>query len=115
MKVLLNRFTLIPLLCMLVVACGVLGIPKPENFSEKLASGYTTVTGVRNTAATLLTAEKIGSADAQNIQDGADNARAGLDIARTLQGTDPTAAQNRLTATLTVLTALEAYLATKGN
>jgi hypothetical protein len=103
------------LLCIVLTACSALGIPSAENFSEKLAGGYVAVTGIRNTAANLLTAEKIDSADAQNIQNTSDNARAGLDIARTLQGSDPTAAENRLTATLTVLTALEAYLATKGN
>jgi hypothetical protein len=62
----------------------------------------------------LLQAKKISAEDAQNIQTQADTARAGVDISRKLCGTDPAAADNRLTAAVTILQALSTYLATRG-
>jgi hypothetical protein len=100
---------------MLLAGCAALGILTPENFSERLAAGYVTVTGIRNTAGDLLEAQKIGSQDAENIQAAADTGRAGLDISRTMRASDPDGADDRLTATIAGLTALEAYLKSKGN
>lgn len=95
---------------MLLAGCQLLGVPTPETFSERLAVGYSTTTTVRQTTLTMLQARKLTPDDAENIQQQADNARAGLDIARTMRGVDLQAADARLTATLTGLTALEAYL-----
>jgi len=95
---------------LLIVGCETLGIAKPETFKEKLAVGYVTVTAVRQSATTLLTAKRLTADDAQNVQDQANNARAGLDIARGLEKTDPKAADAKLTAIRTALTALQAYL-----
>jgi hypothetical protein len=102
------------LLLILLTACATLGIDAPKTFNERLAAGYTTVTGVRNTAATLLTSNKLSADDAQNVQSQADNARTGLDLARQIHATNPPAADARLDAVVTGLTALQAYLNTRG-
>lgn len=94
----------------LLSACALLGVPTPESFSERLAVGYSSTTTVRQTALTLLQQKKLSPDDVENIQQQADNARAGLDIARTMRGVDLESADARLTATLVGLTALEAYL-----
>mgnify|MGYP001579719976 FL=1 len=72
------------------------------------------MTTVRQSATTLLKAGKITADDGQNVLSSTDAARAGLDVARTLSKTDLAAADARLTAVRTALTALSTYLATKG-
>lgn len=101
------------LILMIASACASLGLPSPSTFNERLAAATGTVTEVRNAADTLLIAKKISSDDAQNIQNQADNVRQGLNIARSMSKTDLSAANTKLTTTLTVLTALQAYIATK--
>lgn len=90
--------------------CTFLGIPQATTFNERLAVGYATVTGIRDTAATLLTAGQISKEDAVNIQAQADNARAALDVTRSLAGINVTAAEERLASTLRILEALQTYL-----
>lgn len=97
-----------------LTACGTLGLETPKTFNERLAAGYTTVTAARDTAATLLTSGKITAADAQQVQNQCDNARSGLDIARSIHASDPPAGDAKLTAILAGLTALQAYLQTRG-
>lgn len=92
------------LLCMLA-ACVV-----PQNFQERLATGYQDVIEVRNTGATLFTAEKISVQDAENIQKQADVVRAGLDVANDMaEGLDP-AAEDKLDSTINILSVLKTYL-----
>lgn len=98
----------------LLVGCSQLGIPKPQTFNQRLAVGYTTVTAVRQTAITLLQADKITANDASNVQEQADNARAGLDLARSIHATNPQAAETRLDAVIVGLNALQAYLQARG-
>lgn len=102
-------------LCWLLTACSVLGVATPKTFNERLAASYTTVTGIRNTAGTLLVAGKITASDAANVQQQADNARTGLDLARQIHATNPPAGDAKLDAVVTALTALEAYLRTRGS
>jgi hypothetical protein len=61
----------------------------------------------------LLQANKITPDDAQNVQNQADNARAGLDVARSLSKTDLNSAEAKLEATKIVIKALSDYLAKK--
>ena len=98
----------------LLTACAQLGLPSAGTFNERLAVGYTTVTTVRQSATTLLVAKKITADDAQNVLSQTDNARAGLDIARTMSKADPKAADAKLTAIRTILTGLQTYLTSKG-
>ncbi len=96
-----------------LTACAGLGLPTPTTFNERLAAAYGTVTEVRSDATILLSAGKITPADAQNVQNQADNAKAALDLARTMSKGDLPAANTRLTATIAALTALQAYLASR--
>jgi hypothetical protein len=94
----------------LLSACAQLGIPTPGSFDERLATGIGAVAQIRRDAAILVTSKAISPDDGQNIQDQADVARRGLEVARGLRTTDFNAAEGRLTATTAVLTALQAYL-----
>lgn len=109
----MQRNFLLMLYVFVVAGCAQLGLPKPETFNQKLLVGVSTVTEVRKTSTALLEAKKINSADHENIEQQADNARAGLEIARTLAKSNPNAADAKLTAVRTALTALQTYLATR--
>lgn len=108
------QYTFLALVLMALAGCQYFGVPKPETFNQKLATGYATVTTIRQTATTLLQADKITVDDAQKAQDQCDNFRAGLDIARSIAATDPQGADTRLQAAIVGLNALNAYLAFKG-
>lgn len=96
-----------------LVGCGVLGILTPKTFNEKVAVAKVTVTGVREAATTLLVAQKITSADAQNAQDQADVARKGIDVAMQIHDADPTDGDGRLEAAIVGLNAIKGYLCDK--
>lgn len=97
--------------CLIVLAACQTLIPK--TFNERLATGYVTVTTVRQTTTSLLVARKISADDAQNVQNQANLAREGLDLAQKLNETIPMAAEDKLSATLVILQSLESYLAAK--
>lgn len=94
-------------------ACTMLGLATPETFAQKLAVGYATVTEARTVGTKLLVAKKISVADAENIQEQADVARKGLDVAREISKTSPTAADSKLSSVTAGLRALQTYLASK--
>ena len=98
---------------MILTACATLGLPTADSFNERLAVGYTTITTVRESATVLLQAQKISKPDAQNVLDQTNNARTGLDVARSMSKTDMTAADAKLNAIRAALVALQAYLTTK--
>lgn len=91
-------------------ACSVFGVPTPQSFNERLAVGYATVTTTRDTAAALVSSGSISADDGQNVLEQTDNARAGLDIARSISVVDPDGANARLTSILVGLEALQTYL-----
>jgi len=93
-----------------ILGCSVFGLPVPETFNERLAAGYTSVTGVRNSATALLDSGTLSSVDGLNVLDQTDNARAGLDIARQIHTTNPNAGSEKLTAVVAGLKALNGYL-----
>jgi len=100
-----------PILAAVLITLGcVTNDLAPQSFNERLAAGIATVSAIRSTTATLLRQGKIDVADAENVQAQADNARAGLALARELQEKDHRAGDARLTATITALSALQAYL-----
>lgn len=94
-------------------ACAALGTPTPDTFNQKLAVSVATVTEVRGTALTLLTAKKISVADARNVQAAADVAREGLNVARGMSSTDLNEASTRLELVNSTLRTLQAYLVEK--
>lgn len=95
-----------------VSGCAQVGV-NPKTFEDHVAVSITSVTQVRKVTRVLLEAKKISPADAQNVQNQADVAREGINIAIAIKSTDPAAAQSKLAAAVTVLKALDAYLAAK--
>jgi hypothetical protein len=98
---------------LLVAACAQLGLATPQTFNEKVAAAIGSVTQIRSSAADLLTAKAITVTDAENVLAQTDAAAQGITLARQMSSTTPDAANARLTAVVSVLTALQAYLATK--
>jgi type II secretory pathway component PulM len=96
-----------------LAACAAFGTPAPQSFNQRLVAGYTTVEAVANTATQLRAAGKLSDADKDNVVSTSRTALAGLDLAAQVHKTNPAAGQDKLTATITVLTALQAYLLTK--
>lgn len=97
----------------IVSGCQSLGVPSPSSFNQKLVIAYLSITSVRESTTVLLQSKVIPVNDARNIEAQADNARAALDIAQTVYATDPAGAQTKLDTTLTAITALQAYVASK--
>lgn len=95
---------------LILVGCAQLGVPVAQTFNEKAAAAITTVTGARQTTLTLLQADKLTADDAENINAQADTLRQGIEVARSIHASQPTAGDDRLSAVITGLTALTAYL-----
>lgn len=110
-RVYMGAIVLMVAVALMLPACQML---VPKTFNERLATGYATVTTVRQTATTLLTSQAISSKDAQNIQNQANAARDGLDVARDIRAAFPGQAEDKLTATIQILTALQKYVESKG-
>lgn len=102
----MKKLMLMPMI-LLVVSCATM------DFNGQAALAMQTVTEVRAQGEMLLDADKIQADDAQNIQNLADNVRAGVDIARTVHATDPAAGDKRLQAATLSLKGLRAYLLEK--
>jgi hypothetical protein len=111
----MKRNYLSAILLVLLSACSVLGVPTPQTFNEKEAMAISSVTAIRSTALSLLEANKITAADAQNIQKQADTAREAIVVAETIHQANPAGGADRLTAIIAGLTAIQTYLATKGH
>lgn len=96
-------------LLMAIVLCvaGCASTVPVGTFNDKAAAGIETMTLVRKSATQLLLARKITVEQDQTIQAGLDVARKGIEIARSLQASDPTNAAAQLTAALEQLGALK--------
>lgn len=98
-----------------MAACAQLGAPAPENLQQSIAYGYSSVAGVRNTAAGLVSSKTISVADAKMVQTMADQARTALDLAaEASKAGKPADASSALQLANTVLTQLQTYLKSKG-
>lgn len=91
------------------------GLTGADTLNKQLAAGYATVTALDQTALSLKTAGKLAPADQANVVAVSQAAIAGLDIASASSATDPAGANAKLTSIMATLTALQAYLATKGH
>jgi len=100
-------------LCVLLTGCAALGLATPKTFNQKFAVGISSVTSARQTALTLLTARKISADDAANVQAQADNARTGLELARTIHASLPEQGEAKIDAVLIGLNGLTAYLCSR--
>jgi hypothetical protein len=98
----------------LLIACTALGVKAPETFNERLAVGYVTVEGVAKQAQALRASGKLSDSDRANVVATNASAIAALDLAKQIHATNPQAGAEKLTAAITILNALSAYLATKG-
>lgn len=107
------RISLATFAVTLLMACAQLGLLTPETMNEKIATVQSSVTQVRMTATQLLQTKRISTADAENALKVSDAAAEGIIVARQLATQDTAAAQYRLTAIVTTLTAIQTYLATK--
>ena len=105
--------TLCLLSMLLVVGCAALGVKAPATFNERLAAGYVTVEGIAKQAQQLRAAGKLSDSDRANVVATNTQAIAALDLAKQIHATNPQAGTDKLTAAITVLNALSAYLATK--
>jgi hypothetical protein len=106
----MRRLATVYLAFIMLVGCAALGVPQLKSFGDRLAAGYTTVTGARQFNTTLLNGQRISSSDAENVQKQLDAAREGLDVASTLTGLD---AENKLQSTLAIANAALGYLCQK--
>ncbi len=106
--------------------CASMGI-QPKGFNDRLASGYSLVTAVADSAGILLDGKlrvadmepdatkreqlrAVAKANAQNLKDQAQQAKDALDIARRMRGINFDEADQRLASTLQILEALQRYL-----
>jgi len=110
----IERSIFVMLAAFVVLAgCAALGVQTPKTFEERVAAGYATIEAVADTAGSLLDAGKITVDDAKNVVEHTRVAHAGLVIAEQVRATDPTAAENRLVAIITALSAINDYLLCK--
>ena len=107
------RNTLLASFFLLLTGCETLGIATPQTFNEKAAATLGTITTVRTTATSLLNQKRITAEDGQNVLVSTDAARTGLNVARSLHQSNPTAANQKLDAVRAGLTALQSYLAAR--
>ncbi len=101
-------------LAFVLAACANLGVQSPATFNQKVLAAHATVTAIANSASTLRAAGKLSDADRDNVVASLRSAEAGIDIATMTYKTNAQAGADKLAATITVLTALQTYLATKG-
>lgn len=111
------------ILALALAGCAQVGL-QADTFSEKIAAGYATVQTLAEAASFAYDAKKITEADKANVVATARAGVQGLDLAQSIyagacpktapQPCAAPAADVKLQATLAVLTALQAYLATKG-
>jgi hypothetical protein len=97
----------------ILTACSSLGMLEPQSPAERIAATVVSVTAIRQSTQTLLVAKKITPDDAEHVQRQADQVVAGAQIARSMLGVDPAAADAKLQQTRAVLLALQSYLAAR--
>jgi hypothetical protein len=112
---------------LLLSGCAALGLQPAETFNQKLAYAYGQVTAARSGATSVVNAScpnpaafdsqacKDAVADGKHVQSMADEARKGLDLAKTYAAAgNITAATAQLQLETAALSALQAYLLSKG-
>lgn len=97
-----------------IAGCAQLGVQSPETFNQKAVAAHSTVEGIAKTALALRQAGKLSDADRTNIVATLRSAEQGIELATIVSKTDPAGGLTKLDASIAVLTALQAYLATKG-
>src|ERR1700704_4816459 len=112
---------------LLLSGCAALGLQTADTFNQKLAYAYGQVTAARKGATSVINAScptpesvqtdacKAAVADGKHIQQMADEARQGLDLAKTYAAAGNIQQANvQLQLETAALTALQSYLLSKG-
>jgi hypothetical protein len=97
-----------------VAGCSALGLSTPKGFDQSLAEAYGVHTAVVSATAVAVSTGAISSAEATQVQTQALSSRAILDTAKSLESSNPAAAQSDLVLATTALTALQTYLNSRG-
>ncbi len=90
--------------------CSLLGLQGPQTFKQRADTAIKSVQAVRQTAITLVDADRITPDRAEEIQQEANSLRAGIDLARELHATSPAEGDAKLTAIILALQALKTEL-----
>lgn len=127
----MKKMTLFSAFVVLAVlaACAQLGLQTPDTFEKKAAAAIVTVQTVAESATAALVAGKLSKTDAENVVSTGRASLQAIMVAQQLyyaacplraqiETSDPAckapAAENKLAATLVILTTLQSYLATQG-
>lgn len=108
----MRKLAIVPLL-FLLTACASLGVPQADTFNKQVVVANSLVESAATTASTLHAAGKISDADKDNVYQQGTEARVGIELLRQLHATDPLKAENRLSAIIAGLTALQTRLEAK--
>jgi hypothetical protein len=100
----------VALLAGLWAMVGCATITAAKSFDQRVAYGLASITAARTTAENLLERKRITPRQAQDMQDLADQARSGVNLARATAGKDIGKAEDQLRLALAVLTELEKKL-----
>lgn len=94
--------------------CEALGIQRAQTFSQRYAYALSQTTGLRTAAKQALTARTISTADAEYVLKLTDESRKLLDNAKRIADAgDAANGQTQLELAVTILTQLQAYLASR--
>lgn len=110
----LFRTLTLAFLAVALAACAQLGLAPADTFNKRVAVAVTTVQTVSDAATASLQAGKLSLSDAKNVATTSRQALQAIDVATTLHATNAQAGEDKLAATLAILTALQSYLATQG-
>ena len=103
----------LPLFLLTLGACASLGIAPAESLDQKIAYAKGIDTSVLTASTASLRAGEISSDDHEHVIKIADQAKAILDSAQLLAGSDPQAAGDKLKLANTMLVELQAYLSAR--
>lgn len=98
------------MLIVLLAACQSIGVPPADTFNKKAAAAVISVNTASQATLTLLQARKISPDESDRYIDRAEEAQRGIDLARSVHSTDPTAAIDQLDLTIKALQVLIAEL-----
>ena len=108
----MRKLAALPIL-LILAACASLGVPQADTFNKRVVVANGIVESTAKTIETLFVAGKLSKDEAQQANDRAKDLATGIDVARQVYPTDPAGADDRLTAAITALNALNAFLETR--
>jgi hypothetical protein len=107
----IRHYAALGLLCALLTACASMGLAPAKSLTDRISYAYGTNAGVRNAAASALSAGTLKVEDAEYVLKSTDNTRTLLDASKAaLAAGDPSTAEGRLVLALNGLTLLQDYL-----